>query len=208
MMSKHTPPTYKASSFHCPNCDVNAHQTWYDAIAHQCRPAEEYRFCLCSHCDNFSVWYQKQLVHPNTAPVALPHEDMPDDVKADFEEARGIVSQSPRGAAALLRLCVQKLMLHLKEKGESINDDIGSLVKKGLPVQIQQAWDAVRIVGNESVHPGTINLNDTPTIAHALFDFVNIIVQVMIAQPKQIDDLYNSLSDAKLKGIEDRDKTT
>ncbi len=146
------------------------------------------------------------MIYPSSGSAPFPHDELPDDLKGDYEEARRIVSASPRGAAALLRLVIQKLLVHLGEKGKDINADIGNLVKKGLPVELQQALDTVRVIGNESVHPGEIDLNDTPEIAHALFEVVNFIVDDRIAQPKKRAALYASLPAAKRKGIADRDK--
>lgn len=132
---------------------------------------------------------------------------MPEVVRADYQEARTIVDRSPRGAAALLRLALQKLMTVLGEPGNDINRDIGSLVQKGLPVEVQQALDAVRVVGNEAVHPGTLDLKDDTDTAAALFGLMNYIVDQRIAQPKKLQQLYSRLPPAKLAGIQQRDGT-
>lgn len=207
-MSKYYPPKLNASKFHCPHCHVYARQLW-DSVS---RPAggafiqiQNLVVCGCTHCDRDSFWYCGRMIYPDIAAGPPAHEDMPDDVKADYQEAQTVVARSPKSAAALLRLSVQRLMHHLGEKGKDINGSIGNLVKKGLPVQIQQSLDAVRVIGNESVHPGTMDLNDTPEVAATLFDLLNIIVDTMIGQPKRIAAVYAKLPPDKLKAIQDRD---
>ncbi len=146
------------------------------------------------------------MVYPLTGNVEMANPDLPENIKNDYNEAKDIVNISPRGAAALLRLAVQKLCIHLGEKGKNINDDIESLVKKGLPKTMQQALDSVRVVGNNAVHPGTIDLNDKIEIAYALFGFVNVICEVLISQPKKIQEFYEkNIPEGIRNGIEKRD---
>jgi hypothetical protein len=86
-----------------------------------------------------------------------------------------------------------------------LNKAIAKLVEEGLPKKIQQALDVVRVVGNNAVHPGTINLNDEPTVALKLFSLVNMIVDSMITQPKQIEDMFGGLPTTALEQIQKRD---
>jgi len=177
----------------------NPHQHAYKGLV------QGFHIAMCSHCNKPSYWNGNQMVYPNavTAPFANP--DLPDDIKTDFEEARQISNLSPKGAAALLRLVIQKLCIHLGEPGKDLNTDIGELVQKGLPVKIKKALDVVRVIGNESVHPGQIDLNDNPGTAAKLFELVNIIADAMITQPKEIDKLFDGLPDGKKAAIEKRD---
>jgi hypothetical protein len=94
----------------------------------------------------------------------------------------------------------------LGEKGLNINDDIKSLVMKGLPQTMQQALDSVRVIGNNAVHPGKIDLNDNIEIAYALFGFVNIICEMLISQPKKVKEYYEKHIPENIRnGIEKRD---
>jgi Domain of unknown function (DUF4145) len=106
----------------------------------------------CFNCEEVCVWIYDQLFWPRRPGGPQPNVDLPADVRSDYEEASTILDASPRGAAALLRLAVQKLCKVLGEGGKDLNADIASLVRKGLDVRVQKALDAVRVIGNNSVH--------------------------------------------------------
>jgi len=192
MKYRYYPPEFNKDHFNCPQCSVYASQNWHDLVAiipqHHWEKTP-FMSSLCAHCNQRSYWFNGRMVVPTESPVEPPHHDLPELCRSDYEEARDIVSRSPRGAVALLRLCLQKLMPHLDEKGKNINDDIKSLVTKGLHSLVQQALDVCRVVGNNAVHPGELNIGDTPEIAHQLFRMINFIVEDRIAKPKEIQAL-------------------
>jgi len=208
---KYVAPTYQGDAFNCPHCEAYAHQMWPGQTLF--RKGSSYvrlaniSVSICQRCQKHAVWVYGKMVYPGSSSAPLPVEDIPDDVKADFIEARNIVNASPRAAAALLRLALQRLMPHLEEKGENLNDDIGNLVKKGLPEKIRKALDAVRVIGNNQVHPGVIDLRDDPETATALFELLNAIIEHMISEPKKIDELYGKIPESAKKAIKKRDGT-
>lgn len=216
MKAKYTAPFFKGDAFHCPHCGVYAHQRWYDgAIGHRRTPStarsysrfvERLSISICERCDEYALWLKDKMLYPISSIAPLPVEDMPTSIKEDFVEARNIINASPRAAAALLRLALQKLVVHLGESGKNLNDAIANLVKKGLPTGIQQALDAVRVIGNNAIHPGELNLKDDAKTAVTLFNLVNIIVEVMITQPKEIEEIYGKLPAGAKEAIKKRDK--
>jgi hypothetical protein len=159
----------------------------------------------CFNCREISVWVYDRLLFPPELNGEEPNEDLPPDVLADYQEARSILNLSPRGAAALLRLAIQKLCSHLGESGKDINADIARLVEKGLSPIVQKSLDVVRVVGNEAVHPGTLDLRDNRDTASKLFRLVNIIAERMISHPKHVDAMYDELPESKKAQIEKRD---
>ncbi len=229
-------PGFSSDAFNCPHCHTYAHMVWeqlFCMTSGGMAPTMTYQ-AVCQKCEKPSIWLcttsetdilahrlttlgrnagrdipsfaEGILLHPPIATAPMPSPDLPEDCKADYMEARDLVSRSPRAAAALLRLLIQKLCKHFGEQGKNIDTDIGNLVKKGLPAQIQQALDTVRVIGNESVHPGELNLNDNPAVASTLFKLVNMIVTKMITDPREYNDLYQALPKGKLAGIAQRDK--
>lgn len=159
----------------------------------------------CFSCDEIAVWVHDKLVFPAATEGPVPNPDLPDGVRRDYEEAGKILHISPRGSAALLRLAIQKLCAALGEKGKNIDEDIASLVKKGLSPLVQKALDSVRVIGNEAVHPGTLDLKDDRDTAIDLFRLVNIIAEQMISNPKHVEEVYRKLPAAKRTAIEKRD---
>jgi hypothetical protein len=209
-MHKHIDSSFQLRAFNCLFCGAYASQHWSKMIYTNSDGNEDYVLnayaCQCSHCARFSFWYPDGCVYPISGAAPLPNADMPNDIKADYEEARNILALSPRGAAALLRLAVQKLCAHLGEPGKNIDKDIASLVKKGLPEVMQQALDSVRVVGNNAVHPGQIDLTDNTNIASGLFAIVNFICENRITQPRMISQFYHATVPEETKGhIDKRD---
>ncbi|MNV50053.1 hypothetical protein D3C71_1420410 [compost metagenome] len=159
----------------------------------------------CFNCEKVSVWIYDRLVHPSAGHAPLANPDMSDEIRRDYDEASTILDLSPRGAAALIRLGIQKLCKELGQPGENINKDIAALVAAGLDVRLQQALDAVRVIGNNAVHPGQIDLRDDRATAEMLFKLLNLIVDKLVSEPKHIADIYGSLPQAALDAIEKRD---
>jgi hypothetical protein len=214
----HIAPTYNTTSFHCPTCGVLAEQTWAFRLwgqyafrkpngqeAHENYTLTSFATSKCGHCENYAVWKDGIMIFPTTGTVDHANPDLPDDIQVLYNEARDIVNRSPRGAAALLRLGLQNLCGHLGEKGKNINDDIESLVKKGLPIPVQQALDIIRVTGNHAVHPGTINFEDQAENAYALFGLTNFICNHFITSPKQVAAFYSKLPDKDKQNIAKRD---
>ncbi len=214
MSEKYVPPKFDLEAFNCPICNAYAHQKWYRGAAYDVDNiklrsyynVKNIHISNCMKCKKYSIWESCKLIFPRTSLAPMPTEDMPKNVKEDYNEARNLVSDSPRAAAALLRLALQKLTPHLGEKGKKIDVDIANLVEKGLPVKIQKALDILRVIGNASVHPGQIDMKDNIEVAILLFGLLNTIVSVMITNPKEIDKLYKIIPETKRKRIEDRDK--
>lgn len=206
---KYIPPQVFLNSFTCPHCGAIAKQDWWMKRWYGDQPNNDkaqhpLRVGSCHHCRQTTLWVEDKMYYPDTGNAPFPNPEMPETVLKLYLEASSISSKSPRGAAALLRLSIQVLCQELGESGKNINLDIGSLVKKGLPLIVQQSLDIVRVTGNDAVHPGQID-TDNPETVGQLFDLVNIIVEYMIALPKKVSGIYSRLPSDKVKGITDRD---
>lgn len=195
-------PSLKKRSFDCPHCSVYSTHSWADVMVRF--GVSNFKTSLCEHCYGIAFWSDKgEMLFPKTK-MRYPNKDLSEEIKKDFLEASSIVSGSPRGACALLRLCIQKLCLELGEN-RNLDTAIKNLVSKGLPVLLQQALDTVRVIGNEAVHPGELDLKDDKETAESLFGIVNFIADKMISEPKKIEQLFNKIPEKKRREIDVRD---
>lgn len=227
MTIPYTPPKADAKEFNCPACNAYAHFHW-SPIMVQLGGFQQgqstslpHKTAQCAACKQWTLWAYWEikgegnartggwrLVHPKQVEAPMAHPTMPGACKVDYDEARLVKVNSPRAAAALLRLCVERLCQDLNAKGGTLNEMIGDLVKRGLDPEVQRALDVVRVTGGNSIHPGTMSPTDDPEVVEALFVLVNEIVQEMLAKPARIQALYDKLPAGARAQIERRDKKT
>lgn len=229
-------PGFYKDAFNCPHCHAYASMKWNQLyILKQGGSIEEVEAhrAKCDRCGQVSLWKGMRIaapislvrhqadnteqfniesaaksiqLYPSMSSAPMPSPDLPDDCRDDYMEARAIVANSPRGAAALLRLVVQKLCKHLGMPGHNINDDIKALVQeRNLSEMVQQALDAIRVFGNNAVHPGELQLEDDTETAIVLFDMINIIVDEMISKPNKARALFDRLPSGAKAAIAKRD---
>jgi len=211
MNDKYVAPTLDSKAFHCPHCWVltsqNRHQLEYGTSYYH--SFDDWKVCFCYNCEWYSVWFEEKMIFPSGSNIPMPHTDMPESVKEIYNEAREIAWQSPRAAAALLRLALEKLTEELWETEWKLNTRIGNLKKKWFPEKAIQALDIVRITANEwGSHLGQIDLtgSDNAKLVNKLFFLLNFIVEHVITVNNQLNANYDDLPEDKKKWIENRDK--
>lgn len=205
-------PAFGKKAFICPICQAYAEMTWnqYNSYFHDFDNKSGYiagyHFAVCMHCRTPSIWKTYHVKQGNQAESSTmiypiiefdapePSADMPSEILKDYDEAARIHHISKRGSAALLRLALQKLLKHLGEKGENINEDIRALEKKNiLAPEVIDIADAVRLIGNNAVHPGKLSDTDFDDVASSLFKLINYIVKTAITDPKERKRILSKL---------------
>lgn len=210
-MTQYIAPVFEKKTFTCPHCNAHSAMDWFWRETDMYAPEYILRIARCHGCSKDSIWHRTGLtapwimVHPQVKTSPMPSPDLPDNCKVYYMEARDIADRSPSGAAALLRLCIDHLCIHLGATQDRLNGKIKHLVEQGLPIPIQQALDSVRVIGNDAVHPGKLDLDDTSEVVKVLFTLINIIVNDRITQPNLIQGIYGLIPENQKNGINQRD---
>ena len=128
MKEQYITPELNLKAFNCPHCHVYSHQDWYYLRAAEQSTGygkqfedKKFRVSYCERCGQSTIWHGENIIFPSNSIIEPPNINLPDDIKSDYNEAASILSLSPRGSAALLRLATQKLCKHLGESGKDIN---------------------------------------------------------------------------------------
>lgn len=115
----------------------------------------------CVSCGNYSIYYQGKMIYPIDSNVSNPNDDMPENVKIVYYEAKTVLNISPKSACALLRLALEMLLNELDISGRTLNDKINNYCNDfDSNNRLIKAFHLIRIVGNEAVHPGVIDIDE------------------------------------------------
>ena len=149
----------------CPHCfEVFNAEKYYESIGSEQDGHWVISSQKCLACMKWIMWMVRQtaereynvMIHPkgtNRPPIP---EDVPEDFAEDYREACLVLADSPKASAALSRRCLQHI---LREKaGVKNQGDLAKAIQEvvgdpGVPSDISASLDAVRNIGNFSVHP-------------------------------------------------------
>lgn len=187
--------------------DISIRNDEHGVTLNYCDVCQNVIVNMCRRLEDDTYAVMRVLPRELTGQLPLPNEDMPDICKATYQEAVSVFDASPRAAAGLMRLCLQQLCQELAVQGKTLDEQIATLVKAGVPKFIQEYMDVCRCVGNSSVHPNVeIDVNEDPDVAKGLFTAMNIIVENLISIPKRASEAYAALPANFRRHVAERDK--
>ena len=117
-------PQNNAKSFTCPHCGTVSQMIYFGVSWKKDKSrwnlatenASYMHVAICQNCDRPIIWIDDEYVYPEIIGIEA-NADMPEAVKALYNEAAIIYNKSPRAACALLRLAVERLCNELGETG-------------------------------------------------------------------------------------------
>ncbi|PEE36092.1 DUF4145 domain-containing protein [Bacillus pseudomycoides] len=220
MEQQFLPPECDAKVFTCPHCKAKTKQHWttiekypgayrlvfssydtspgarpYISTEENKKKHMKLKVSVCDICEQFILWHEEKMIYPPSYNVEDPISDMPEEVEVLYNEAREIISSSPKSACALLRLALEKLLIHLGcSRHKKIAENIRIMQEQGkIDEYVHAALESVRIIGNKAVHPGKINVDDQPKYAYTLFSLLNYVVDELISRPARVKAFRESI---------------
>lgn len=189
--------------------------SWYTVEGTEVRlttpytPEPQWSVTVCVSCNSPSVWREGALVFPRASTAPGPHVDMPDEAKELYEEARAVLMDSRRAAAALARAALESFLKSRDEQPShrNLQTRVGEL-RDQISGSLWQVLTALRIVGNDSLHGGEDGLvylylsNEDADLAEAFFGALNQLVEELVTVPARAAELYGMIPEAKREAAE------
>ena len=161
----------------------------------------------CDRCHELALWLGDRCLWPRSGTAPPASRELPGEVRRLYDEADLIAEDSPRGAAALLRLAAEMLCRTVLPQKAPLNDQIAELVAQGIDEETQKALDAVRIFGNRAVHTDVwADSTDGARVVATLFRVVNRIAESLAQRPSEAEQLYRALPFEERAKVERRNK--
>jgi hypothetical protein len=137
----------------------------------------------------------RQIVYPSVRLAPAPVANMPEEVVGYFQEAAEVLPVSPSACAALLRVALERLCLHLGLPGKDLQERMDVLVRKGLRPELEQGLEVVRVIGPYAIPAGRLDPRDDRQIALALFTLLNLLVEDLLSLPAHMKRLQELLAE-------------
>lgn len=201
----------------CPHCYYTVSLRWkktepcgLDDIAKKCKIIH---YSDCPHCKKMIVeleiaelaYYVKhnggtqgktisrEMIYPAiTNFVDMP--EIPKQYSEDFLEAQKILYISPKASAALTRRTLQQILREeYNIKRKFLSEEIKEFCSKsGIPSQLSDSVDAIRLIGNFAAHPSKdLKTGEIVSVeegeAEWLLEILNDLMDFTFIQPKKLE---------------------
>lgn len=194
-----TSPGYGISYGHCPACGKLI-------IYYQEGSRVSTIFDRTETLNGYLNAEREDIIYPKFANFTVA-EEVPDEYKTDYIEAKSVLPISPKASAALSRRILQNVLREeLGIKKRTLEQEIETFMQtEGVPSYLGEAVDAIRNIGNFAAHPmknthtgEIVSVEDGEAewlleVNEALFDYVFI-------QPKKLEERKNALN-SKLSSL-------
>lgn len=174
---------------------------------------------ICSKCGNRCYWEiitkykprtkekdsrnlydyetEEKIIYPNIPLIDIdPNEDLTNEQKQLFNEAKDIFDKSPKAAGALLR-CVIERILRDKFQGKLGQSLLGKIlndeeVKKELGGELIEMCNACKLIGNDAAHSSLIIYEDeSKQEVELLFELINAIAEELQSKPRKRQEMLD-----------------
>ena len=174
---------------------------------------------ICSKCGNRSYWEiitkykpgttsywgnyeydyetEEKIIYRNISLIDIdPNEDLTNEQKQLFNEAKDIFDISPKAAGALLR-CVIERILRDKFQGKLGQSLLGKIlndeeVKKELGGELIEMCNACKLIGNDAAHSSLMIYEDeSKQEIELLFELINAIAEELLSKPRKRQEMLD-----------------